>query len=159
MGKGAGLSIMRITKDEMFIQMARTLAKATTCLRRGVGCVLVDNKHSVIATGYNGVARGQAHCNQPTPIGYQYACKGAFAESGKDLDLCEAIHAEQNALLQCADVDKIHICYVTTSPCVHCMKLLMNTGCKIIVTDTIYSEEAVNLWKRHGGEILLSAVL
>ena len=141
------------------MEVARTLAQATTCLRRGVGCVLVDKDYKVLATGYNGVARGLMHCNLKTPIGYQFACKGAFAEKGADLHLCEAIHAEQNALLQCADVDKIHICYVTTSPCIHCIKLLLNTTCEIIVADEIYSEEAIKLWKRGGRTILLSASL
>lgn len=151
---------MRINKDEMFMEMARTLAKATTCIRRGVGCVLVDADYRVLATGYNGVARGQQHCNHHDPLhetGYPQACKGAFSQSGKDLHLCEAIHAEQNALLQCADVDKIHACYVTTSPCIHCMKLLMNTGCNLIFADSMYSVEAVDYWTSSGKQISIGA--
>lgn len=68
----------------------------------------------------------------------QHACKGHSLPSGQDS--CEAVHAEQNAILQCANPDLIHTAYVTTSPCKPCMKLLLNTGCRRIVFDTEHSD-------------------
>lgn len=81
---------------------------------------------------------------------FPHACPGAAAPSGEKLDACEAIHAEQNALLQCRDVWAIDTAYVTCSPCVHCAKLLLNTGCARIVYGTSYDERALELWSRAG---------
>jgi len=88
--------------------------------------------------------------DQPRII-YPHACSGAAAESGTMLDSCEAIHAEQNALLQCQDVRQIHTCYVTTSPCVTCTKLLLNTSCQRIIYQLPYPQpEAKALWEKAG---------
>lgn len=106
--------------------MAEMLARRGTCRRRQVGCILVDSKGRILSTGYNGVARGLTHCTT-------VACPGAKAKSGESLDMCQAIHAEANALLQCNDIDAIHTAYCTDSPCIHCIKLLMNTSCSRIV--------------------------
>ena len=88
---------MREPVDWYFLKMALLVAQRGTCARRKVGCILVNQKRHVIATGYNGNPAGQKHC-------IDYPCKGATAKSGRDLELCEAIHAEQNALLQCKNV-------------------------------------------------------
>jgi dCMP deaminase len=76
-------------------------------------------------------------------------CMGASSPSGTDLHLCEAVHAEQNALMQCADVQKIDTIYVTVSPCIHCMKMIINTSCRRIVYNEIYSEAALDMWDDH----------
>lgn len=130
--------------DTYFMSMARLVATRSTCLRRAVGCVLVNERNHVIATGYNGVAAGMLHCNEPTilhlnkPTQYGNACEGATLPSGEGLDRCQAIHAEQNSLLQCRNVYEIHTCYTTTFPCVTCAKLLMNTSCRRIVYSQWY---------------------
>ena len=64
----------------------------------------------------------------------------------------EAIHAEQNALLQCRDVYLIDTCFVTCSPCMTCTKLLLNTGCRKICFSEVYtgSVEAEKLWLSSG---------
>jgi dCMP deaminase len=99
----------------------------------------------ILATGYNGPARGQDHC-------LDFPCPGANLQSGQGLDLCEAIHAEQNALLQCRDVQQIHTCYTTTSPCTHCVKLLLNTSCEVIFYYEAYSDiqRSADLWLKAG---------
>lgn len=80
----------------------------------------------MLATGYNGVARGRTHCiDKP--------CGGASYPSGQGLHECEAIHAEQNALIQCRNINEIYAVYVTVSPCVQCMRLISNTSAKRIV--------------------------
>ena len=149
----------RLDRVAWAMEMARVTAKRRTCLRRAVGCVLLDQDGFILATGYNGVAKGVPHCNQMTgtydslPDAYGNACPGAFAKSGTNLDGCHAIHAEQNALLRCSDVRRIHTCFVTASPCMTCTKLLMNTACTRIIFDEPYPHnEAQDLWESMGGE-------
>ena len=129
--------------DEYFLRMARLVASRGTCLRRKVGCVLVGAHKHVLATGYNGVPKAFPHCTEGHP------CPGAAALSGTRVDECFATHAEQNALLQCADVFRILTCYTTVAPCVTCSKLLLNTSCERIVCAEMYTETTgVDLWRR-----------
>ena len=142
---------MRIGRDEWGLRLASATALRSTCLRRHVGCVLTDAWGRVLATGYNGVARGVAHCNDAVTDGrtvttYPNACAGAGMASGTGLDLCEATHAEANALLQCRDPDQIETCYVTTAPCITCVKLLVNTGCRRVVFEDEYAVSGERLW-------------
>lgn len=155
---------MRPTRDQWAMKLAQVTARRATCLRRQVGCVLLDARGHVLATGYNGVAAGLPHCNEEDPSltetfsaitspkdVYPHACSGATGPSGQQLDACQAIHAEQNALLQCRDVHQIHTCYVTTSPCMTCVKLLLNTSCQRIVFVKEYPHiEARTLWEAAG---------
>lgn len=163
----------RLTRDEWAIQLAQLTAQRSTCCRRAVGCVLLNEKGHVIATGYNGVAAGQPHCNDEATRGINYgpedehgvsipadveiwypnACKGATAPSGQSLDDCQAIHAEQNAMLQCKDVYEIHTAYVTASPCVTCTKLLLNTSCqRVVFVEEYPHSQAKDLWESAGRE-------
>ena len=162
---------MRPSRDQWAMQLATITAGRTTCCRRAVGCVLLNSRGHVLATGYNGVAAGLPHCNEaayksqcglltsPCKIEGRrdivdvnirvmpHACSGATAPSGTNLDGCQAIHAEQNAMLQCRDVYAIHTCYVTASPCMTCCKLLLNTGCERIVYAEEYPHSAAkDLW-------------
>lgn len=111
----------RPSRDEMFLRIALIASRRSTCKRREVGCVLVNKDHHIIAIGYNGVPRNRTHCTDEP-------CPGAALKSGTGLDLCEAVHAEQNALLQC-NPQEVDVAYVTASPCVHCVKMLLNTPC------------------------------
>ena len=133
----------RPSKDEYFMDMALLVSERSTCLRRKVGAVLINKRKHVLATGYNGVASGQPHC-------LDIPCISANSASGTDLDLCEAVHAEQNALLQCKNVFEIDTCYVTVSPCMTCTKLLLNTSCQTIVFEEDYVDQKARLlWERH----------
>jgi dCMP deaminase len=135
---------MRPNFPEYFMAMAVLVSSRATCGRRRVGCVLTDKHNHVIATGYNGVAKGAKHClDEP--------CPGRFCPSGTGLDLCEAIHAEANALLQCRDTQAIVRAFVTASPCVHCVKLLLNTSCQEIYFLEAYPHsDAQRLWESQG---------
>ena len=136
---------MRIEQHVAMLAVADTLSCRSTCARREVGCVLTDVNGKIIGTGYNGVATGQPHCNEGNE------CAGASAPSGTNLDACEAIHAEQNALLQCSNVMEIFTAYCTASPCITCTKLLLNTRCREIRFMEEYPHmEARDLWKRSG---------
>lgn len=133
--------MIRPSADQYFAQMASLVATRGTCARRKVGCVLVDERNHVLATGYNGPPRGFPHC-------IDVPCEGASQPSGQGLELCQAVHAEQNALLQCKDVYAIKTVYCTTAPCVHCVKLLLNTSCDRVVftNDYPHSEASRKLW-------------
>jgi len=145
---------VRPSKDEWAMSLALVTSQRSTCFRRQVGCVLLNTRGHVLATGYNGVASGLSHCNMHDPfdeLGFPHACAGAMAPSGTNLDACQAIHAEQNALLQCKDVYDIHTCYVTASPCMTCAKLLLNTGCqRIVFVEEYPHQEAKVLWESAG---------
>lgn len=123
--------MVRPNHDEYFMAIARVVSSRGTCISRRVGCVLVDKRNHIVATGYNGRAAGLDNC-------IDHQCARPKGKSGENLDKCDAIHAEQNALLQCGDVYEIDTVYVTASPCSFCIKLLMNTGARRIVFDEPY---------------------
>ena len=153
---------MRPDRDTWALGLANLTAERSTCLRRSVGCVLLNARGHVLATGYNGVAAGLPHCNEASFVNlrpaisrvvYPHACAGADLPSGQGLDACQAIHAEQNALLQCRDVYAIDTCYCTTSPCVTCIKLLLNTSCQRIVFKHPYPHGDARIWWERAGRI------
>lgn len=135
----------RPTKDEWLLGIARVTATRSTCDRKAVGCVLTDEFGHILSTGYNGAAAGLPHCNH----------KGD--RNGREY--CEAVHAEQNALLQCPDIYRIDTCYVTLSPCPVCCRLLLNTSCRRIVFIEEYSDisprdiwtTAGRVWEQYRG--------
>lgn len=133
----------RPTRDQTGLALACVWAARGTCARRQVGCVLLDVDGWQIGSGYNGPAKGRPHCTD-------HPCIGTGYPSGEGLELCEATHAEQNALLQCQDIRQIDTCYVTHSPCLHCVKLLLNTSCRRVVFSVAYAhdEPARKLWTR-----------
>lgn len=151
---------MRPSIDETMLAVAAMLARRSTCLRRAVGCVLCDARGRILSTGYNGVAAGLPHCNElDMRIGkydlYPHACPGAGAASGTQLDACHAVHAEANAIVFCREPDRIQTAYVTTSPCIPCAKLLINTGCRSIIFSVEYTDaSARELWLQAGREWL-----
>jgi dCMP deaminase len=119
--------------DEYFMAITAQVAGRSTCLRRRTGAVLVKDKR-ILATGYNGVPSGLAHCDEA----------GCLREklnipSGTQHELCRGIHAEQNAVIQAARhgtaIDGA-IAYCTHQPCVLCAKILINAG----VTSIVYAE-------------------
>jgi dCMP deaminase len=115
--------------DEYFFEIARIVAKRSTCLRRQVGAILVKDKR-ILATGYNGAPSNVSHC---TDVG----CirESRKVPSGERHELCRGIHAEQNLIIQSA----FHgisiadsILYCTNFPCSICAKMLINAGIKKI---------------------------
>lgn len=131
----------RASKDDAFMLLAFALTVRTTCPRRKVGCVLVDEHSVILSTGYNGSGPGEPHC-------IDSPCPGAAMPSGTGLDACRAIHAEQNAVVRCREPHRIHTAYVTTLPCVSCIKLFKATSCKRIVYAQSYphAEATIDAW-------------
>lgn len=134
---------MRPSLDTAMLLVARALGLRATCGKLKVGCVLTDKYGRIIGSGYNGVARGEPHCSEQP-------CPGFSAPKGSDL--CEAVHAEQNALMQCRDTQAIYTAYVTHAPCMRCTKELLNTSCERIIFTNGYDLEpqAKDLWLRAG---------
>ena len=83
---------MRPSKDTYYLDIALAVSKRSTCLRRHYGCVIVKDE-IIIATGYNGNPRKEENC---CDCG---VCKRADAERYSDYENCNAVHAEQNALI------------------------------------------------------------
>lgn len=134
---------MRKDSAVVMLEVAEVLAQRATCCKLKVGAVLVDRHHRIIGSGYNGVPRGLPHCiDEP--------CAGALAPKGADL--CIAVHAEQNALLNCHDTEGVYACYVTHAPCLRCTKTLMNTSCEAIIflNNDHVEEPARDLWLKAG---------
>ena len=76
----------RPTWDEYFLEMARVIARRSTCLRRKVGALLVREKR-ILASGYNGAPSGLPHCEE---VGCRRAQLGI--PSGERQELCRALH-------------------------------------------------------------------
>ena len=120
--------------DEYFMSIAELVSGRSTCLRRSTGAVLVKEKR-ILATGYNGVPKGLAHCEDVGCLREQRQIP-----SGTRHELCRGIHAEQNAVIQAAKhgiaMDGA-TAYCTHQPCVLCAKILLNAG----VVDIVYRDE------------------
>jgi dCMP deaminase len=135
---------MRQSHDQYYMAIAKTVSTRSTCSRRVVGCVIIDSFNHILSTGYNGVPRGAQHCTENK-------CGGAFFPTGQALDSCEAIHAEVNAVAQAHSLD-LHSIYVTVSPCMSCMKLILSTRCRRLVFGEIYDHKALDYWIDNGGK-------
>ena len=140
--------------DEYFMDMAVLTAKRSTCLRRQVGAVIVKDKH-IIATGYNGAPRGVPHCDEKGGCLRQQL----NVPSGERHELCSALHAEQNAIIQAATLGQSiegGTIYVTNQPCVICAKMIINAGIRRIVVKEGYPDElAVEILREAGLSIVM----
>jgi dCMP deaminase len=139
--------------DEYFLKIASVVAERSTCRRHHVGAVAVKDKH-ILATGYNGAAAGLKDC-------LELGClrDEMNIESGTRHEICRAIHAEQNVIIQAAlhgvSLEGATI-YVTHSPCVLCAKMLVNAKIKRFVTFGSYADDAfMDLFNEAGIEFHL----
>ena len=125
--------------DQYFMEMAELTAKRSTCMRRSVGAVIVKDNRA-IATGYNGAPRGIAHCEDRGGCLRQQL----GVPSGQRHEICMALHAEQNAIIQAAAMGHSiegGTIYVTHQPCAICAKMIINSGIKRIVIKEGYPDE------------------
>jgi dCMP deaminase len=148
----------RPTWDEYFMEMAEITAKRSTCLRRNVGAVIVQDKH-IMAAGYNGAPKGIRHCDE------RGGClrEKLGVPSGERQELCIALHAEQNAIVQAAALGQSiegATMYVTHQPCIICAKMIINAGIKkIIVKDGYPDQLAVDILAEAGLKIVMLDML
>ncbi|MFO7966134.1 MAG: cytidine/deoxycytidylate deaminase family protein [Archaeoglobaceae archaeon] len=141
----------RLSTDEYFMEITSVVAKRSTCLRQKVGALLVKDKR-ILATGYNGAPANLPHC-------LDIGClrKQLNIPSGERHELCRAVHAEQNALIQAA-LHGVSISgatlYTTHQPCIMCAKMLINAQVKKVVYGKKYNDErGLDFLKEAGLEV------
>jgi len=137
--------------DAYFMEIAAVIAKRSTCLRNHVGAVLVREKR-ILSTGYNGAPRNLPHC-------LDIGCIRDDMEvpSGERHELCRAVHAEQNAIIQAAlhgvDIAGATL-YCTHQPCVLCAKMLINSHISRVVYSHPYPDtRALEFLRQAGVEV------
>lgn len=125
-----------MNKDQYYLQIAEAVSAKSPCLKKHYGAVIVKDDN-IIATGYNGPARGEPHCMRCTK-----------RNSGKDYDTfcsCPAVHAEQNAMLAASREQmvgatmylygvKVGEGEINAIPCEICFRLLKNSGITKVVS-------------------------
>lgn len=128
----------RINIDNYFMEIAITVAKRSTCIRKNVGAIIVKENH-ILTTGFNGAPRGLKHC---IDIGCMREKENIH--SGTRHEKCRGVHAEQNAIIQAAlygiQIEKTTI-YCTHQPCILCSKMIINAGIKKIIYFNSYPDE------------------
>ena len=121
------------------MKLAMLVAERSTCLRHHVGAVIVRDKR-ILTTGYNGAAAGVKDC-----LALGCLRNELNIPSGQRHEICRAIHAEQNAIIQ-AGLHGITIkgatIYCTHSPCILCAKMLVNAGISRFVMCTNYADSS-----------------
>lgn len=134
----------RIGINDYYMNIAVQVSLRSTCMRRKVGAVIVkDNR--ILSTGYNGAPSGLPNCIDDCKRCYRSAHN---IPSGECLDLCFAVHGEQNAIINALktgeDLKGASI-YVNTYPCSTCAKLIIQVG----ITDIYYVDEYENMFTKH----------
>lgn len=147
----------RVSKINYYLDIAQTVAKRSTCIRRCFGAIIVNND-SIVSTGYNGAPRGRKNCSD---IGMCQREKLGIPR-GERYELCRSVHAEANAIISASrEETKDAVLYMAcvspdsgevlghTSSCAMCKRLIINAGIsKVIVRDDKenYSEYKVQDW-------------
>ena len=143
--------------DQYFMLITRQVADRSTCNRAKVGAVIVRDKN-ILATGYNGAPAGLPHCIDVGCLIYE-----SRTPSGDIEENCfRTIHAEINAIAQAAkngasirDAD----IYITHTPCIHCFKVLINTGIKRVLYEKPYKLPTLEELRRHSDVELVSVAM
>ena len=143
--------VKRPSLDEYFLKIAAVVAERSTCRRHHVGAVAVKDKH-ILTTGYNGAPAGLKDCLELGCLRDEHSIP-----SGERHEICRAIHAEQNVIIQAA----LHgvslegsTVYATHPPCVLCAKMLTNARIKRLVSFGRYNDDAfISLFEEAGIEV------
>ena len=132
--------------DEYFMTITREVAGRSTCERAKVGAVMVRER-SILATGYNGAPAGMPHCLDAGCLVYE----SRTPDGGLEENCFRMIHAEINAIAQAARngmrIDGSDI-YVTHTPCIHCFKVIVNTGIRRVFYERPYKMETIEELRR-----------
>ena len=127
--------------DARFMELAWVISNWASCYQpnRKIGCVIVKNKR-IVTTGYNGAPAGIKTCVERG----ECLRKKLGIPSGTRHEMCYAVHAEQNAIIQAAKLG-IEIngatLYCTHQPCVLCAKIIVNSGIRRVVYGEGYPDE------------------
>ena len=141
--------------DERFMKMAETIAEWSSCFQknRHVGAICVKDKR-ILTTGYNGAPQGIVSCAERG----ECLRRVKNIPSGTMQEVCYAVHAEQNAIIQAAKLGvslQDATIYVTHQPCVICTRMILNSGIKKVIYKNGYPDEfALELFRQSGVEII-----
>jgi dCMP deaminase len=148
--KNNTIDFYRPSWDEYFMEIAKLTEMRSNCIKRKVGCIIVKNNR-ILSLGYNGTPINTENC-------FSGGCKRCMDQhvkreievsSGKNLDLCLCLHAEENALLF---VDKNDLLdstmYVSLIPCISCVKKIIQCKIKNIIYLEDYNFELDQLVKK-----------
>ncbi len=139
----------RISKINTYLNVAETFAYRSTCIKRKYGAVIVKDD-AVVSTGYNGSPRGFENC---CDIGRCPRIEKDLHQ-GQGYDICRAIHAEQNALLNCsreqtlgadlylAGVNPEDNSVHQAKPCPLCARMIIQAGIRNVIMRTGKGEDA-----------------
>lgn len=133
------------------MQIAHLVKTRATCPRRQVGALIVRDRR-ILSTGYNGAPRGLPHCPEGGPDhDWPQGCMRAG-------HCIRSLHAEQNALLQAAQIgvpcESADI-YVTCQPCNACAKMVINAGIRRVIYEGDYPDEfSKELFRQSGMAVL-----
>lgn len=125
--------------DEYFMKIAFLVAERSTCQRHHVGAVIVRDKR-ILTTGYNGAAAGAKDCLELGCLRNEMKIP-----TGTRHEICRAIHAEQNAIIQ-AGLHGIKTegaaMYCTHPPCILCAKMVANAKIKKLIACGKYADNS-----------------
>jgi len=126
--------------DQKYLEMARIWAKNSYCKRLQVGALIVKDR-MIISDGFNG-----------TPEGFENIC-----EDDNNKTKPYVLHAEANAITKVAKSNNSSdgaTLYITTSPCMECAKLIIQSGIKrVVFCDNYRSEDGIRLLERANIEV------
>ncbi|MBQ8426286.1 MAG: dCMP deaminase family protein [Clostridia bacterium] len=127
--------------DERFMNLAETVADWSSCFQtnRHVGAVVVKDKR-ILTTGYNGASSGIESCAERG----ECLRRVKNIASGTMQEVCYAVHAEQNAIIQAAKLGvslEGATMYVTHQPCVICTRMIINSGVKKVIYKNGYPDD------------------
>lgn len=127
--------------DRRYLEMARIWSKNSYCVRRQVGALIVKDR-MIISDGYNG-----------TPEGFENVCED---ENNKTKPY--VLHAEANAITKVAKSNNSSegaTLYITTSPCMECAKLIIQSGIRrVVFCDKYHTHDGIELLKRASIEVV-----
>ena len=142
----------RISPDEFFLKIASVVSERSTCLRHHVGAVAVRDKQ-ILVTGYNGAPTGFKDCLELGCLRNELKI-----ESGTRHEICRAIHAEENVIVQ-SGLHGVSLqgatIYCTHPPCILCTKNLINSKIARFVTYGAYSkDDYIEMFAKAGIEMV-----
>lgn len=136
------MSQVRPSKDKYYLNIAAAVSERSTCIRRNYGAVIVSPDDIILGTGYNGSPAGEINC---CDIGECIRNKLKI-EHNTHCEVCEAVHAEQNAILRSLDISKLKGAtlylfgrdaetgeIIDAIPCPVCEKLIKAVGIKTVI--------------------------
>ena len=141
----------RPDNDEYFLKIASVVAERSTCRRHHMGAIAVRDKH-ILTTGYNGAPAGAKDCLE---LGCLRDEQGIT--SGTMQEICRAIHAEQNVIIQAGlhgvSLERSTV-YCTHTPCVLCAKMLVNAKIARFVSFGEYNDDRfIEIFREAGIEV------